>query len=146
MTTPAAKDAQDSAELTNTSRTILLAEDDDSVRAFVTHVLRNSGYEVMAARDGLEALQLFDAGNDAVSLAVLDVAMPKLNGRLVAEKIRAIRPDLPVLFCTGYDFRLLDDGFTLGSGMEILRKPFTHADLLEKIRAMIDASASQPDR
>jgi two-component system, cell cycle sensor histidine kinase and response regulator CckA len=130
---------------TRASGTILLAEDDDSVRAFVTLVLQSSGYAVIAARDGLEAVQLFDAGTGAVSLAVLDVAMPRMNGKLVAERIRAVRPDLPVLFCTGYDFRLLEDGFALGSGMQILRKPFTHADLLKKIGAMLDSSGGPRD-
>jgi CheY-like chemotaxis protein len=146
QTAPLTEDEHHGQDPAGTVGTILLAEDDDSVRAFVSHVLRNSGYTVIAARDGLEALQLFDAGNDAVSLAVLDVAMPRMNGRLVAERIRAVRPDLPVLFCTGYDFRLLEDGFTLESGMQVLRKPFTHADLLKQIRAMIDDSAGRHDR
>jgi PAS domain S-box-containing protein len=120
------------------AETILLAEDDESVHAFTLQVLRAAGYRVLAARDGAEALKLFKEWGETVSLALLDIIMPKLNGMAVAHGIRSLRPGMPVLFSTGYDFRLLEDGFAPGRETEVIRKPFTHRELLKKIRTMID--------
>ena len=124
------------------SESILLAEDDESVRAFAGQVLRNAGYTVFTATDGAEAMAMFEANKECISLAVLDVIMPKMSGKAVAEKIRTVSPDARVLFCTGYDFRLLEEGFVPTHGMEVIRKPFTHVQLLRLVRSMIDASSS----
>lgn len=133
----AAKPAED-APAREDAETILLAEDDESVHEFTLRVLRAAGYRVLAAHDGAEAIQLFREKGTAVSIAVLDVIMPKLNGTAVAHVIRSLRPGIPVLFGTGYDFRLLEDGFAPGRETEVIRKPFSHAELLQKIRTMID--------
>jgi DNA-binding response OmpR family regulator len=118
-------------------KTILLADDDEVVRSFVARVLSYHGYGVISARDGQEAVDLFETRRAAVAMAVLDVAMPRLDGRSAAERMRAIRPSLPVLLCTGHDFQILGRGAALGPGMEVLRKPFTHDDLLRRVRAML---------
>jgi CheY-like chemotaxis protein len=123
------------------NETILMAEDDESVRAFVGQVLRNAGYTVLTAIDGAEAMALFEEHQERIALAVLDVIMPKMSGKAVAESIRATRPDARVLFCTGYDFRLLEEGFVPTNGIEVIRKPFTHVQLLNVVRSMIDASS-----
>jgi PAS domain S-box-containing protein len=125
------------------TETILLAEDDESVRAFALQVLQNAGYVVLPARDGQEALSVFCANRDSIRIAVLDVIMPRMSGKVVAERIRAMAPDMPVLFSTGYDFRLLEEGFVPAPDVEVLRKPFTYVDLLRAVRGMIDAAAAR---
>ncbi|HEY9594329.1 MAG TPA: ATP-binding protein, partial [Spirochaetia bacterium] len=120
------------------TETILLAEDDDAVREFAKRVLQGAGYAVLAARDGAEAIDLFERRGEDLALAVLDVIMPKSNGTSVAARIHAVRPAMPVLFCTGHDFRLLDDG--QGTAVGVLRKPFAPGDLLRRVRAGIDGA------
>jgi signal transduction histidine kinase len=122
------------------TETILLAEDDESVRGFTLRVLQGAGYHVHAAADGAEAVRLFEASADAVDLAIIDVIMPRLSGTVVAERLRKISPQLPVLFSTGYAFRLLEEGFVPSVNMEVIRKPFSHAELLRKVRDMIDVT------
>ena len=122
------------------TETILLAEDDESVRGFTVRVLQGAGYRVRAAADGAEAVRLFEESADTVDLAIIDVIMPRLSGTVVADRLRKIRPQLPVLFSTGYAFRLLEEGFVPSESMEVIRKPFSHAELLRKVRDMIDVT------
>jgi PAS domain S-box-containing protein len=120
------------------TETILLAEDDESVRGFTVKVLQGAGYHVHAAADGAEAVRLFEASADAVDLAIIDVIMPRLSGTVVADRLRKLSPHLPVLFSTGYVFRLLEEGYVPSVNMEVIRKPFSHVELLRKVRDMID--------
>jgi hypothetical protein len=124
---------------------VLLAEDDDSVRTFASQVLKQSGYTVLTAADGAQALELFQSRGESVSLVVLDVIMPRMTGPAVADRIRSLRPRLPILFCTGHDFRLLEAGFAPSPDMDVLPKPFTTADLLRKVRGLIDIGRAAPD-
>jgi two-component system, cell cycle sensor histidine kinase and response regulator CckA len=89
-------------------------------------------------------MRLFEEKGHTVALALLDVIMPKLNGTAVAHGIRSLRPGMPVLFSTGYDFHLLEDGFSAGRETEVIRKPFTHRELLKKVRTMIDEFSPCP--
>ena len=112
---------------------ILFAEDEDGVRKLIEHVLTQGGYQVIVARDGEEAIQIFLNQPNQIDLALLDLIMPKRGGVAVSEVIRERRPDCPVLFSSGYGFDLLSDEFQSQSDIQIIRKPYEQSILLEKI-------------
>jgi two-component system, cell cycle sensor histidine kinase and response regulator CckA len=118
--------------------TILLAEDYNEVRLLLKEVLENSGYRVVDAIDGEEAIQKFIEAKDTIALAVLDVMMPRKNGKEVFDVIRVINPDIKVLFASGYtgEITLLDD--IQKSNAEFLPKPLKPETLLAKVREMLD--------
>ncbi len=121
--------------------TVLVAEDEASVRDFTVQLLRRSGYRVISTRDGGEAVRAFEEAPDAIDLALLDVVMPHVSGRKVYEVIRARRPDLPVLFITGYSKGMLPDEVRPGPRQDMIQKPMRPGTLLRKVRDMIDGPA-----
>jgi len=123
---------------------ILVAEDEESVRSMVVTALEKAGYRVRVARDGAEAVELFEANPGGIDLALLDVMMPRKSGRDAAEAMKKLRPALPVLYSTGHDFNLLGAGFRPDEKSAILRKPYTAAELLRQIRLMLDVPLSAP--
>jgi CheY-like chemotaxis protein len=118
--------------------TVLLAEDEDMVRRLTRSILERSGYTVLAARDGAEAVEVFAQHADEVDLALLDVVMPNLGGRAVLERIRAIKPDVPVLFTTGYSVDAIHKDFVLDSGLSLIQKPYDREELLGRVRRTLD--------
>jgi signal transduction histidine kinase len=119
---------------------VLVAEDEPSLRALVTITLTDLGYRVIATRDGAEAVREFEAHAADVALVVLDVVMPRLDAREAYERIRVIRPDVRVLFTTGYapaSTRLAQ--LLEGGTVPVLEKPFTPVALAAKVRSAIDA-------
>ena len=85
------------------NETILVAEDEASLRDLASTVLERLGYTVILAEDGLEAVNLFKAYQSRIDLVILDLVMPRFSGRDALDRMRAIRPDLRALFVTGYD-------------------------------------------
>ncbi|MBM4163433.1 MAG: PAS domain S-box protein [Lentisphaerae bacterium] len=124
------------------SETILVAEDDEVVRMLTRAVLSGAGYQVHMAEDGEVALRLFDDLKDCVDLVLLDVVMPKLGGRAVYERIRAQRPQVPVIFCTGYSLSAIHTNFVLDEGLRLIQKPYRPNDLLRKVREVLDGAAT----
>lgn len=122
-------------------QSILLVEDDDSVRLINQEVLEELGYEVCAARDGDEALECFHA-LERVDLLVTDVGLPGMNGRQLAEVIQQLRPRLPVLFLTGYAESARAQADFLGPHMQLLTKPFSLDVLADRVARMLDQSTS----
>jgi PAS domain S-box-containing protein len=120
------------------TETILLAEDDEMVLKLSRSVLTHAGYTVFTAADGEQAMEVFDEHGDEIDLALLDVVMPKLGGRAVFEKIRAKRPELPVLFSSGYSMNAIHTNFVLDEGLTLIQKPYQRADLLRKVRETLD--------
>jgi PAS domain S-box-containing protein len=118
--------------------TILLAEDDELVRDLAAAVLRQGGYQVVTARDGQQAIGLFHERPSTIDLVLVDVVLPKKSGRAVYDAVRATRPDIPVLFASGYSFNVLDMGSMPEEGYELVSKPFRPADLLSKVRQLLD--------
>ncbi|MGQ0814650.1 MAG: response regulator [Gemmatimonadota bacterium] len=113
--------------------TILIVEDEKAVRDVAYRVLTRAGYEVIAVADGIEALEI-GRGLDAVDVVVTDVIMPRLNGPDLVARLRAIRPDIRVLFTSGYtDNAIFPQGY-VSADAGFLAKPFTPASLLEAIR------------
>ena len=123
------------------TETILLAEDEELVRGWTVEVLEAAGYSVIAARDGEEAIELFGEDPDRIDLALLDVVMPKRSGRAVHGAIHARRPDVPVLFTSGYSYRLLESEQLPADEPKLLQKPYRAEDLLKRLRELLDPSA-----
>lgn len=113
--------------------TVLLVEDEDSVRRLTRRVLSGQGYIVLEARDGLEALDVWQAHRDDITSVVTDVMMPRLGGAALATRLRAERTTLPILFCSGYTDVFEFDMTQSGAPTAFLAKPFTVQALTEKM-------------
>jgi nitrogen-specific signal transduction histidine kinase len=126
------------------AETILVVEDHGGMRAMAREELSGLGYEVLLARDGEEAVRLFDSKCDRVALVVLDVVIPKLNGPNAYVQMSARKPGLPAIFTTGYSAEMGMLTSMLERGTVILQKPYTPASLGRKVREVLDASSRQP--
>jgi two-component system cell cycle sensor histidine kinase/response regulator CckA len=120
------------------NETILLAEDDEQIRTMASRLLQRGGYQVLAARDGEEAIAVFEARQAEIKLVLLDVIMPKLGGKAAAIQIRQISPTVPILHISGYAFAELEKEMAPTMPHQLLRKPFTREELLRKVREMLD--------
>lgn len=120
------------------SELILFVEDDVQIRELYRMVLEGAGYRVLVAADGEESIASFDASSDEVAMAIIDVVMPKMNGREVLKYLRQHRPDIKVLFTSGYPADVFGQEDMLRDGLDFIAKPTTPALLLEKIRGMLD--------
>jgi PAS domain S-box-containing protein len=120
------------------SETILIAEDDTSLRDLVSSVLRESGYRVIEAKDGAEALRKFHENQDAIHMAVLDVVMPRMNGKEVGDAIKQIRPNTKILFQSGYPLDSIQQKGLLGGEEYYLNKPISPQELLKNVREILD--------
>ena len=116
--------------------TVLVVEDDPRVRLLIAEVLRELGYACIEAGDGQAALPMLTS-NTPLDLLITDVGLPGLNGRQLAEIARRHRPDLKVLFVTGYAEHATGQAPFLEPGMEMITKPFALDALALKIREMI---------
>ena len=124
------------------AETVLLAEDEDSVRFMLVEVLRAAGYRVLSAGNGREALRLLAEEQGRVSVAVLDVVMPGMNGFKVHDIVRKQFPHVRTLFISGYSHHEFKQSEVTGETVSILQKPFHTDDLLTRIREIIDGSQS----
>ncbi len=123
--------------------TILLAEDDPMVRNLAVRILEEAGYTIVAAADGTEAVRLFRREVGAADLLILDVVMPRQGGYQAWEEIRRIRPDIPVLFTSGYSENAVHTGFILKEGLRLLQKPYLPDALLRTVREILNNSRDQ---
>lgn len=119
------------------SETILVVEDHDGLREYSTSVLRELGYCVLESAEGGEALELLRTRAD-VQLLFTDVVLPGLNGRQLADEALLVRPDLKVLFTTGYTRNAIVHNGQLDHGVDLISKPFTFAALAAKVRQVLD--------
>ncbi|WP_210529531.1 PAS domain S-box protein [Rubellimicrobium arenae] len=120
--------------------TVLVVEDEPVVRALIVEVLNDLGYHALEASDGPEGLRLAQSGR-RIDLLVTDVGLPGLNGRQLADQARLARPDLKVLFITGYAENTTQAGGFLEPGMAMMTKPFSVDTLMMRIREMIEDRA-----
>ncbi|WP_205648419.1 ATP-binding protein [Acuticoccus kandeliae] len=127
---PGARPPGQNADLTG-SATLLLVEDEEAIRTFAARALAAKGYNVLSASSGVEAAEIFDADPDSIDLLLTDVIMPELDGPSLVRQIRAERPDLKVIFMSGYaDGASVDE---LGDA-QFLPKPFTLKALAEAVK------------
>ncbi|WP_223453887.1 MULTISPECIES: ATP-binding protein [unclassified Pseudomonas] len=124
--------------IANNGETVLIVEDDPAVRVLVSTVLSDLGYAFVEACDGDSAVPILDSAQ-RIDLLISDVGLPGMNGRQLAEIGRQLRPDLRVLFITGYAEHAAVRGGFLDPGMQLITKPFTFDLLTAKVREMISA-------
>jgi CheY-like chemotaxis protein len=112
--------------------TILVAEDDEQVLSITSRILNLANYRVISARDGEQVLEIYKQKAQEIRMVILDVVMPKLNGRQTYDSLKRSAPDLPIIFATGYSYHHLQDQII--EQEQILRKPFTPRELLSKVQ------------
>ncbi|MDD2335616.1 MAG: response regulator [Geobacteraceae bacterium] len=118
--------------------TILVADDDPSVRELSEKVLGMVGITVITAEDGNDAVEKFLENKDTIDLVVLDIIMSKMNGKEVYEKAKEIRPDIKVVFISGYAADFMNNRGMLDEKLEFVEKPFNPRRLLKKIQEVLD--------
>ena len=126
------------------SETILLVEDEGDLRALAREILETQGYTVLAAGDPEEALRLIAGFGGRIHLLLTDVVMPKMSGRELASRLAPARPDMKVLYMSGYtDDAIIHHG-VLDPGFAFLSKPFTPGALASKVREVLERSQGKP--
>ena len=123
------------------STTVLLAEDLAPVLGLTQRMLQKCGYKVLTARDGAEALAVAESHSGVIDLLLTDVIMPKMSGWVLAERLRAARPQMKVLFVSGQVDDHIDAAALAGEGTAFLPKPYTADELLEQVRVLLQTPA-----
>ena len=138
---PASKTVTEEAAVavsTDGTETILVAEDEESVRRLIKKVLEEYGYKVIEAADGEEAVNKFMENKDKIDLLLLDIIMPKMSGREAYERIKRIKPDIKLLMSSGYPADFISTGGILEEGLNFIAKPMSPTKLLKKVREVLD--------
>jgi PAS domain S-box-containing protein len=120
------------------TETILLVEDEANLRYLARQYLEKQGYRVLEAADGAVAVQIAVAHEGMIQLLLTDVIMPGMNGRELAQRISEIRPNVKILYMSGYTENVIGRNGTLDAGVRLLQKPFTLRDLKSKVREVLD--------
>ncbi|HTR38577.1 MAG TPA: ATP-binding protein [Bryobacteraceae bacterium] len=126
------------AEL-NGNETLLLLEDEEDVRELATELLGSLGYSILKAANGDDALQISTSYPEEIHVLVTDVVLPGMNGRQVAERLKAQRPQLKVLYTSGYTQAAIAHRGVLEQGVAFIPKPYTPDDLAAKVREVLAA-------
>ena len=113
-------------------------EDDKQVRSLLKEILSNAGYHIIEAVDGDDAIEVFQKNKDNVHLLILDVIMPKKNGKEVYEEIKKVKSDMKVIFVSGYSADIIHKKGILEVGLNFISKPVSPDELLIKVRDVLD--------
>jgi len=135
---PVEQGTEDLLPIEGGTETILVAEDDEAVRRLTTSLLEQFGYTVIQAKDGEDAVNKFMKNREQIRLLLLDVIMPKKNGREVFNKIKIFNPGINALFVSGYAEEIMHQQGLLDKGFHFLLKPVAINDLLRKVREILD--------
>jgi PAS domain S-box-containing protein len=127
------------------TETILLVEDEANLRYLARQFLEKMGYKVIEAADGAVAMQIAVAHEAIIHLLLTDVIMPGMNGRELAQRISEIRPNVKVLYMSGYTENVIGHNGMLDNGVRLLQKPFNLRDLKGKVREVLDATPTPPE-
>ena len=119
--------------------TILVVEDDELVRIYLVEILRDLKYNILEAGEARSALQIIKQYDVRIDLVLSDIVLPGINGRELASQAQALRPDLKILFMTGYSRNAVIHQGRLDPGVEMIQKPVTQATLAARIRDLLDA-------
>jgi CheY-like chemotaxis protein len=117
---------------------LLIVEDNDAVRALARKALADEGYAVLEATNGREALAAVDGRLHEIALVLTDVVMPVMGGRELVDRLRALRPDIKVIFTSGYASDPRTPQYARDSGAEFLQKPFAPSTLRRRVRELLD--------
>jgi CheY-like chemotaxis protein len=126
------------AEITRGMETVLIAEDDRTVRDLTRYILEGSGYRVVEAADGEEAVQKFQNNMNRIDLLVFDIIMPRKNGKEAYLEIKKIYPDIKALFISGYTADTAYRKGVLEAGLDFVMKPISPSNFLNKVREILD--------
>lgn len=129
----------DTFDSVTSTKTILVCEDESGVRKFVAFVLNAEGYRVLEAANGDDALRALVNFSDPVDLLLTDIVMPKLEGRELAKRVRAIQPMAKLLFMSGFLEQSMLTRGVLDTNSNFLQKPFSSDRLTRKVRELLDA-------
>jgi DNA-binding response OmpR family regulator len=140
----ALKTEQTFANLPGGSETILVVDDDDTVRSLLREILRMKGYTVLDARFNSGALMMGGRHKEMIHLMVADLMMPGVNGRELGRRLESLRPGMKVLYISGYPKEFVFGQQLLEEGAEFLEKPLSPDALLHKIREMLDTDPAEP--
>jgi len=127
------------------TETILVVEDEANLRYLARQYLEKQGYRVIEAADGAVAMQIAVAHEGVIHLLLTDVIMPGMNGRELAQRISEIRPNVKVLYMSGYTENVIGQDGMLDAGVRLLQKPFNLRDLKSKVREVLDATPTPPE-
>jgi CheY-like chemotaxis protein len=122
--------------------TLLVVEDDDSVRTFTVRMLTTLGYNVLSAADGQKGLDLFKSQPSQINMIITDMLMPNMTGRQFVEAVRQINKDMKIMFVSGYSPDDTEDGAVLSQSVAFFQKPYTRDQLSRKIRDVLDGKDS----
>jgi two-component system, cell cycle sensor histidine kinase and response regulator CckA len=131
-------DAETSAKEFDEASTIMLVEDDDSVRNFATRALRERGYRVIEATNGESALDIIEDLSNRPAMMIVDVVMPRMGGPLLAGKVRQIYPDMKIIFVSGYTLTSFSDWLPGEPKINFLPKPFSLKQLMKIVKEVMD--------
>jgi two-component system, cell cycle sensor histidine kinase and response regulator CckA len=120
------------------SETILVAEDEESVRKIVVHAMENFGYHVLQAGNGVEAIKLAWQYQDTIHLLLTDTIMPKMNGKELSDQLKKARPEMRILFMSGYPREVLSQQGKIDPSIHLIQKPFSNDELAERVRKVLD--------
>jgi CheY-like chemotaxis protein/two-component sensor histidine kinase len=123
------------------TETVMLVEDEPGVRAFAKRALELSGYTVLEASNGDEALGTAERHPATIDVLLTDVVMPRMSGRVLADRLLALRPTLKVIFMSGYTENTIVHQGVLDDGVDFVPKPISFERLLEKVRSVLDRRA-----
>ena len=132
------------APLIGGSETVLICEDDETVRQLAAHILKDAGYTVLSASGGGQAIQVAATHHDPIHLLVTDVVMPDINGRKLSDVLTAARPGIRTLFVSGYTSNIIAHHGVLDEGVEFLEKPFSRQSFLMRVREVLDKPVHTP--
>jgi DNA-binding response OmpR family regulator len=117
--------------------TVLVIDDDDLVADICRQILQRSGYDVVVARSGKEAIDVFKGNQTGIDMVILDMILPDMSGRDIYDRLKIVNPDLNVLFVSGYAMDAQMEDIMEGGGDGFIQKPFNMDTLLEKTREIL---------
>ena len=124
--------------------TILVVEDEEPVRALLCRILKNAGYTVLVAVTGEDALRVEAAHDGSIDLLFTDVILPGMTGRELAERLQGRRPEMAVLYASGYNREIVATRGVLEAGISYLAKPYSSEDVLDRVRELIEPGSRAP--
>jgi len=127
------------------SETILMVEDEEAVRKLVRRTLEKQGYRLLVAASGIEALDIVEHYKGPLDLLITDVIMPQMGGRELAERLKTLRPDIQILFISGYTESTVVRTGSLAKDEMFLPKPFTPVTLARRVRELLDTAKGKED-
>ena len=124
--------------------TILFAEDETQQLSLMQNFLQDKGYRILPAKDGAEAVEIFQCKKDEIGLVILDLGLPKLNGWEAFRKIKEIDPAVKAIFATGFMTPQIESQLALEEASTVIMKPYQLHEILEKISSVFKEFAGEP--